>query len=92
MAVSAFVKDPEDNIDFVIDWTLATGDTITASTFTADAGITVGTTQFTNTPTPKTVVWLSGGTDGITYNVVNHITTAAGRQKDHTLIILVQEE
>lgn len=88
--ISAFVKDPNAVSDYAVDWTLNTGgDSITASTWTPDSGITVNSSSFTTT---KTVVWLSGGTLGVNYRVVNHITTAGGRQEDKTIIILCQDK
>lgn len=102
MTVSAFIQDPNAVRVYGIDWTLDPGDAITASTWTrfADDGvtatteITIGTTQFTNTPAPKTTVLLSYPTPviGKTYHVVNGITTASGHKEDHTLIILCQNE
>lgn len=86
--IAAFVKDPNAVSDYAIDWTLLSGDTITVSTWTVDTGITKGTDSFSAT---KTTVWLSGGTAGVTYKCVNHITTAGGRQEDHTIIIICQE-
>ena len=95
MVVAAYVKDPNAIQDFPIDWVLDAGDTITASTWAVPAGVTKGdgangapAPTFTTT---KTVVWLLGGTVGETYLVVNHVTTAQGRQHDQTLIILVLE-
>lgn len=52
--------------------------------WTAPTGITATTS--TNTTTTATV-WLSGGTLGEYYRIVNHITTAAGRQDDRTIVI-----
>ena len=80
-----FTKDPQAVLDYVNDWSAwLDGDTITASTWTAATGITV--TASTNTTTTATV-WLSGGTLGEYYRIVNHITTAAGRQDDRTIVI-----
>ena len=86
----AFVKSPSAVLDYLIDWTpdLATGETVTAHTITADTGITV--TSHTATTTAVTV-WLSGGTDGVTYKVTCHVTTSAGRQDDRTITILCRQ-
>lgn len=102
MAVSAFVQDPNITRTYGITWSVDTGDSITASTWarykddgvTASTDITIGTTQFTNTPVPKTTVTLSYPTPipGVTLWVTNHITLASGQTGEHTLIMLCQNE
>jgi len=82
------LKDPSAVLDYVFDWTgwLATGETITDYTITADTGITV------DRPTEddgKVTVWLSGGTAGINYKVACLITTSAGRTDERTIWIKV---
>ena len=82
------LKDPSAVLDYVFDWTgwLATGETITDYTITADTGITV------DSPTEddgKVTVWLSGGTAGINYKVACLITTSAGRTDERTIWIKV---
>jgi hypothetical protein len=85
-AANLKTKDPASRLDYPIDWSdwLEDGDTITVSAWTVPAGITVATSS--NTTTTATV-WLTGGTLGQTYELVNHITTAAGREEDQTLLI-----
>jgi hypothetical protein len=102
VTVSAFVQDPNAVRKYGIDWTLDPGDTITASAWTLleDDGVTtttamtMSTPQFTNAPSPKTVVTLSypAPVVGTTVYAVNHVTTAGGGQEDHTLIITFIEE
>ena len=82
------LKDPSAVLDYVFDWTewLATGETITDYTITADTGITV------DSPTEddgKVTVWLSGGTAGVNYKVACLITTSAGRTDERTIWIKV---
>lgn len=86
-----FTKDPNAVLDYQIDYSrwLPAGDTITASSWLAESGLTVDTSSFTDT---STTVWLSGGTAGSTYDVRNHITTDDGRQDDRTLTIVVKEQ
>jgi hypothetical protein len=85
-----FTKDPDAVLDYQIDWAqwLTEGDVIVASTFTPEAGITVDSTAFLDT---STTVWMSGGTVGETYKVVNHITTDGGRQDDRTITFTIKE-
>lgn len=89
--MSRFNKDPDAVLDYQIDWSkwLPSGDTITASSWDADSGITVDTSSFTAT---STTVWLSGGTNLTTYSVTNHITTDDGREDDRTITIAVKEQ
>jgi hypothetical protein len=87
--MSSFNKDPDAVLDYTVDWSDWLGtDTISASTFTAESGLTVDSS--TNTTT-TTTVWLSDGTVGSAYRVVNHITTVAGREEDKTITIKIKE-
>jgi hypothetical protein len=77
-------KDPDDRLDYLEDWTkwLKT-DTIVTSTWSVPSGITKEAESNTTT---TTTIWLSGGTADYTYEIVNHIVTAAGREKDRTIV------
>lgn len=80
-------KDPDDVVDYSIDWSeWLDGDTIIASSWIVEAGITPDSEAFTTT---ITTVWLSGGTTGEVYECTNRITTAAGRQRDQTISVRV---
>ena len=82
------LKDPSAVLDYAFDWTewLATGETITDHTITADTGITVDSSTESD---GKVTVWLSGGTAGINYKVACLITTSAGRTDERTIWIKV---
>ena len=82
------LKDPSAVLDYVFDWTewLATGETITDHTITADTGITVDSSTESD---GKVTVWLSGGTAGINYKVACLVETSAGRTDERTLWIRV---
>ena len=84
------MKDPSAVLDYVFDRTewLATGETITDHTITADTGITVDSSTESD---GKVIVWLSGGTAGINYKVACLITTSAGRTDERTIWIKVVE-
>ena len=84
------LKDPSAVLDYVFDWTewLATGETITDHTITADTGITVDSSTEDD---GKVTVWLSGGTVGTTYRVECLIVTTAGRTDERSLWITVRE-
>jgi len=83
-----YLKDPSAVLDWAFDWTdwLATGETITDHTITADTGITVDSST---EDTGKVTVWLSGGTAGINYKVACKITSTAGRTDERTIWIKV---
>lgn len=90
--MQSYEKDPDAKLDYSINWAAWLGvDTISVSTWIADTGITIaGSPAPSNTATVATV-WLSGGTLGGVYNVVNRITTAAGRIQDATLVIQIAQ-
>lgn len=84
-------KDPDATLDYQIDWSkwLTPGDPIDTSTWTVETGITKETD--TNTDDTATV-WLSGGTEGRKYRLVNEIVTDAGRKDDRTLIVTIVQK
>ena len=69
-------KSPVDVADYFIDWStfLADAETIASVTFTANAGLTVGTTDFIGKVARAR---LSGGTAGSSYAVTCVITTSS---------------
>lgn len=86
-------KDPDAVLDYRFDWAgadpgpwLETGETITASSWIVDAGLTQVSDSHTDT---TATVWLSGGTAGVTYRITNRITTSNGRIDDRTERITV---
>lgn len=91
-------KDPTEKLDYAINWdlaaagaasgtgVLASGETISTSTWVVPPGIThVSDTLVT----PVATVWLSGGTDGQWYQVSNHIVTSQGREFQRSINIQV---
>jgi hypothetical protein len=91
MAEASFVKDPSAVLDYIIDWTdWLDDDTISTSSWTIPSGLTAAYADTNNTTTAT--VWLSGGTAGTNYSVINHITTAANREDDRTLKIKVRQK
>ncbi len=84
------VKDPIAKLDFGWTWeTWLKGDTITASTWTADTGLTLTGATFNTT---NTSVWIEGGTAGDKLSATNRITTAAGRIDERTIVIAIKEQ
>lgn len=81
-------KDPNANLDYMFDWTEWLGsDSIVSATVTASPGISIGTTVVTTT---GILVWVSGGTTGISYSVTCEITTLATRIDERSMTIPVQ--
>lgn len=93
--MKTYFKDPAETTDWVFDWSswLATGETLSSSSFSAAAGITMA--DGTNgAPAPShdgttATLWLIGGTDGQRYKVSNTITTSAGRTSERSIVIWV---
>lgn len=83
-------KDPAAVLDYQIDWSdWLDDDTISTSTWTVPAGITEESSS--NTTTTSTI-WLSGGTAGQTYTLVNKIITASGRTDERSITINVSNK
>lgn len=71
-------KDPDEVLDYQLDWTKRLGnDTIVSSLWIVPTGITKDSDSTTTT---TTTIWLSGGVaSNDFYRLTNRITTAAGR-------------
>ena len=95
------LKDPSAVLDYAFDWKplthgvpgatsdwLATGETISSYTVTAETGLTKDSDSQAD---GVVTVWLSGGTAGINYKVACLITTSAGRTDERTIWIKVVE-
>lgn len=98
--MSLFRKDPQAVLDYELDWGTASraedrwlrnGDTITESGWTINGpDDELVRTSSTNSDL-TTTIWLSGGTPGAAYEVVNQISTAQGRIAERTLIFYIQD-
>ena len=84
-------KDPDELLDYPVDWTDWLGDsgsdTISVSAWQVPAGITQNSALVSGA---KAIVFLSGGTVGSTYHVVNRITTAGGRISERGFDVIIQ--
>lgn len=90
-------KDPNDILDYVIDWTarLDTDDTIDTAVYSiVDDGSTTGTDGISidsqGLDVAKAIVWLSGGIDGTTATLLCRVTTVVGRQMDQTVQLKIK--
>ncbi|HTQ20858.1 hypothetical protein [Mycobacterium sp.] len=87
--MTTFTKDPDAVLDYSIEWSKwLAGDQIQTSTWTA-ADPDLQAANETNTVT-STTVWLSGGTEGQSYTVTNHITRVGGRTDERSFTIQVE--
>lgn len=91
MALSWPFKDPDEVLDYFIDWTARlAGDTISSSLWFIvddDLTLTIDSNSFTAS---GATVWLSGGTIGVTYEVTNRIMTAGARTMDQTVKLKIK--
>lgn len=90
MSLSFDPKDPDEVLDYKLDWTeRLAGDTIVSSIWQMSPadGLVIDRHSFTVT---ETVVWLSEGTLGATYELLNRIQTDGGRTFDQTVKLKVR--
>ena len=99
---TTYTKDPSAVLDYVFDWSswLRTIGTVTEAVVVSEinvsntnvGGLTIGPAPsgpaISNTLTSATI-WLSGGTLGRTYSVVNEVTTDMGRTERQSIVIRV---
>jgi len=85
----AAAKDPNEVLDYEIDWAGSAsvpgrtyGDVITVSTWTVPAGLTKDSDSHSDL---VCTIWLSGGTAGENYELLNRIVTTGGRTHDQTV-------
>lgn len=83
-------KDPDENIDFDINWAarLVDGETISSSTWTLVSGdVVLGASSNTTT---RTKIWVTGGTLGTSSELLNRIVTSGGRTMDQTGLMRIR--
>jgi len=77
--MTTYIKDPDAVLDYKFDWKaktnlsgntdwLESSETISSFTITAASGLTIDSSALSDTNTSVTA-WLSGGTDGTTYEL-----------------------
>jgi len=99
VSLKRFVKDPQEVLDYTIDWSewLVAGDTINAVTVTTPAGISTTTGGTPATPaapsftTTTTKIWVAGGTAGASYDIACRVTTVGTRQGERSITIQVKD-
>lgn len=91
MILGNFVKQPVEVIDYDIDYSewLTPGDNVQSTAVTVDQnGLNVDSV-FVNDPRVK--IWLSGGTNGITYKLTVTTVTADGRTKQDEFKVRIKD-
>ncbi|MGP8322384.1 MAG: phage fiber-tail adaptor protein [Methanosarcinaceae archaeon] len=87
MTEKAFPKTPDAVLDYVFDWItewLETSEIITSHIVTVDTGLTKDSDiEFGGFVT----IWLSGGTEGVNYEVACKITSSMGRTEERNIMI-----
>ncbi|MCK1670304.1 hypothetical protein [Bradyrhizobium sp. 150] len=84
-------KDPNEVVDYDLSWAdqmTADTDTIASSTWTVPVSITKDSSSNTTT---RTKVWLSGGTTGETYTLLNRVVTTGGRTFDQSVKLKMKD-
>lgn len=90
MSLSWPNKDPDEVLDYQIDWTdRLASDTILSSSWTVPAGITKDSDTFGST---SVIIWLSDGAAGETYSITNRIVTAGGRTMDQSVRLRIKDK
>lgn len=84
--------DPQELLDWDCDWENDLGvDTILSSTWRFDSQNADGALSKSSPSATNTVakIWLTGGTPGVTYRLINTIVTTASRTFERTVQIRV---
>lgn len=83
-------KDPDEVLDYQIDWSARLGDdTISTSTWIVPSGITKTSDSKTDA---TATIWLSGGALGGAYDFTNRVVTAGGRTMDQSVRVKVKSK
>lgn len=91
MALSWPNKDPNEVLDYSIDWSQRLkDDTITTSSWIVPNTVFIESNTFT---TRMTTVWLSGGTvSANAISVTNRIETAGNRVMEQSVLLKIQDK
>lgn len=83
-------KDPQDVLDYAIDWSAELEEeTLTGSAWSvAPNTLTIDSDAIGG---DQTILWLSGGESGTRYTVTNTVTTSAGRTFRRSVHLTVVE-
>ena len=85
------LKDPQETIDYAVDWSdfMAASETISGSTWSVSStALSIGTVSAT---TLVTSAFVSGGVNGDVYRLTNKITTNQSRVAERSVMVRVEE-
>jgi hypothetical protein len=85
------MKDPNAILDYTVDWVnwlAEISDALSSHSVICPAGITCTSSVISGT---GVVIWLSGGTEGTTYQIVCRVVTDGGRTDDRSIFIQIKE-
>lgn len=89
--LAKWTKQPGELLDYdvsFVDYLTARADTILSAVVTAEPGIIIENYSFSN---GVVKVWLSGGTNRLSYKITVEVSTAGGREKHAEFTIQVKE-
>lgn len=87
-------KDPDEKLDYRIKWAnrIEEDDEIVSSVWevtTPNATLVIDDESIDGT---DTIVWLTGGTEGEKYDVLNRVQTLIGRRMDQTGVLTIKSK
>lgn len=91
MSLGSFTKQPVEVVDYDLDYTdwLTAGDNVASAVVTVDiVGLTIDSVLIND---PRVKIWISGGTDKITYKLTVTTTTDEGRVKQNEFKVKVKD-
>jgi len=90
MALTWPTKDPNEKLDYDLDWTdRLSGDTVQTSVWSIPIELTNEEDSFTPT---STLIWITGGVIGESYPLTNTIQTVGGRIMVQTVELSVSSK
>lgn len=91
MNLGSFTKQPVEVVDYDLDYTdwLTAGDNVASAVVTVD--INTLTIDMVLINDPRVKIWVSGGTDKITYKLTVTTTTDEGRVKQDEFRIKIKD-
>jgi hypothetical protein len=89
MALTWPPKDPDEVLDYQVDWSdRLNGDTLSTSVWTiSDPALVEDSSEISG---DNTIIWLSAGTLGEAYDLLNRVTTTGGRTMDQTVRLRIK--
>lgn len=81
----------KDSYGFDFSDLVPSGDTLSASSWTSDVGVTLTSPSFSAT-TSITTIWIEGGVPGGQYLLRNFVTTTQGRKFERQFLLSVTDD